>query len=153
MAEIKDPNKYFSRLPVKVERAIREDIPKVVANKLAHSFRENFQTESFFGQKWQDVKRRTEADESEEGKADARRKILTGRSGNLGRSLQTEVKDGECSVISDLPYSAAHNEGTTTAGRGNHTTIPQRQFMGDHPAVQKIIEETIVKYIDKAIKP
>ena len=153
MADIVDPSKYFARLPLLIQRAVQKDIPRKVANKVAQAFRQNFQTESFFGTPWKDVKRRTEPRASQVGKADSRRKILTGRTGNLGRSIKTEVRDGECAVISDLEYSAAHNEGTNTAGRGRNTSIPQRQFMGDHEQVDKIIRETITEAISKAFKP
>ena len=153
MADIVDPNKYFARLPLRIARALQKDIPRKVANKVAAAFRRNFQTESFFGKAWKDVKRRTEPRSSQVGKADSRRKILTGRTGNLGRSIKTELRDGECVIISDLEYSAAHNDGTNTAGRGNHTTIPQRQFMGHHPEVDQIIKETIGKTIQKAFEP
>lgn len=153
MADIVDPNKYFARLPLKIARALNKDIPRKVANKVAQAFRQNFQTESFFGTPWKDVKRRTEPRASQVGKVDSRRKILTGRTGNLGRSIKTEVRDGECAIISDLEYSAAHNDGTNTAGRGRHTTIPQRQFMGHHKEVDRIIKETIGKTIQKAFEP
>lgn len=152
MADITDPNKYFAQLPLRLARALNQDIPRKVANKVASAFRQNFQTESFFGKPWKDVKRRTEPRAGQEDKADARRKILTGRTGNLGRSIKTQVKDGECTIISDLEYSAAHNEGTSTAGRGRHTTIPQRQFMGHHKEVDRIIKETIEQTIQNAFK-
>ncbi len=41
-----------------------------------------------------------------------------------------QVGDASVTIIADLPYSSAHNDGTTTAGRGHKTTIPQRQFIG-----------------------
>ena len=109
---IEEFNKYFANCRVELQRAIGNDIPKIVANKGLLLFKKNFQTESFFGQKWKDVKRRTNPRKSQMGKASAQRPILTG-TGDLGRSLKYEVGQGFVRFYSDLPYSAAHNEGIT----------------------------------------
>lgn len=150
--DIKDPSKYFATMRADVRNALEKEVPKVIGNRLVRAFKENFQNESFFGQPWKDVKRRTNPTKKQAKSVDSRRKILTGRSGDLGRSIQFKISGGTVTIISDLPYSAAHNEGTHTAGRGNHTTIPKRQFMGDHPEVQRIINEEINKAIHKAIQ-
>ena len=73
------------------------------------------------------------------------------RTGDLGRSIKAKPEKASVTIYSDLPYSAAHNEGTATAGRGHHTRIPKRQFMGDHPKVQQAAKEIIEKEINKII--
>ena len=153
MATITDPDKYFAQLAVKVEEAVMHDAPLIIGNELVKAFKQNFQDEGFFGQKWQDVKRRTNPTKGKEHLADARRKILTGRTGNLGRSIRKEVRDGSVRIYSDLPYSAAHNEGTTTAGRGRHTVIPQRQFIGRSKEVDDIVRAAIEKAMRRALEP
>ena len=120
---------------------------------LTDHFDKNFSRGGFFGKKWKDVKRRTNPPKGKEGLADARRPILTGRTGNLGRSIRKEVRDGSVRIYSDLPYSAAHNEGTTTAGRGHHTVIPQRQFIGQSKEVDDIVRAAIEKAMRRAIEP
>ncbi len=144
-------SKYFSEMSVRVRAALSHDIPKKVGNQLVSAFKRNFREEGFFGEAWQDVRRRTHPRKGQSGKADSQRKILTGRTGNLGRSIQYKVDDGRVTVYSDLPYSAAHNVGTTTAGRGHKTTIPQRRFMGDHAQVRRIVRETVEKSLRKAV--
>lgn len=49
--------------------------------------------------------------------ADGQRRILTGRTGDLGRSIRWKTEPGRAVIYSDLPYAAAHNDGTTSAGR------------------------------------
>ncbi|MBE6331668.1 MAG: hypothetical protein E7070_05130 [Bacteroidales bacterium] len=153
MSTIRNPDKYFAQLGVKIERAVMHDAPLIIGNELVKAFKQNFQDEAFFGKKWQDVKRRTNPTKGKEHLADARRKILTGRTGNLGRSIRKEVRDGSVRIYSDLPYSAAHNEGTTTAGRGHHTVIPQRQFIGRSKEVDDIVRAAIEKAMRRAIEP
>ena len=141
-------NKYLKNMTKEVQDAIRKDLPKIIGNKAVHLFKHNFQTESFFGKKWREVKRRLKNTKGAAGK----RKILTGPTGNLGRSIRAQPSDASVTIISDLPYSDAHNDGTTTAGRGHKTTIPQRQFIGDDPQLQKEIDKRIRKSLDRIIK-
>jgi phage gpG-like protein len=146
-------SQLFSRFAPNVQRALNQDIPHIVANKVLSAFKKNFREEGFFGKRWKDVKRRTNPTKSQANKASASRAILTGSTGNLGRSLQVKEENGLRVVIeSDLPYSAAHNEGTNSAGRKRNTRIPQRQFMGDHPEVRRIVKETIQKELKKAFE-
>lgn len=144
---------------------LQTTIPKIIANKAVLLFKNNFQTESFFGAKWKEVNRRIPHEQTyftKSGKkktrvapakgADGRRKILTGRTGNLGRSIKSVVMDFAVKIISDLPYSRAHNEGTDNAGRGHRTRIPQRQFIGDSKEVRDITKKTITDYFFKDFK-
>ncbi len=130
-------------------RFINEDAPVIAGKTAADMFKENFQNESFFGEPWQEVQRRMDyyairgKRRKNYTKGAARtRKILTGASGDLGRSITYDVKGKGLVRIIAAPrtftggnyYALYHNEGTET--------IPQRQFMGDHPKVtDKIIDE------------
>ncbi len=145
---ISELSKHFSEMKIAIRRTMDDDLPRIVGNKAASMFRKNFQDEGFFGRKWQEVKRRQNP--KVKG-ADAHRKILTGRTGNLGRSLQVTTGKGKAIITSDLPYSAAHNEGTSNAGRGRRTRIPQRQFMGGHPDIDRMVETEIGKAITRII--
>ena len=146
-------SQLYSRFAPKVERALHDDIPKKLANRLVGAFKQNFRDEGFFGSRWKDVRRRTSPSKRQAGKASSSRSILTGESGNLGRSIHVvEANRSRVVIESDLPYSAAHNDGTTSAGRKHTTHIPQRQFMGDHAVVRKIVIETIEKELKKAFK-
>ena len=75
------------------------------------------------------------------------------KTGRLWRSIRYKKEgDNAVRIGSDVEYAAAHNEGTTTAGRGNSTTIPQRQFIGPSPDVIKSAERDVWKMIENAIK-
>lgn len=143
---------------------LQTTIPKIIANKSVLLFKKNFQDESFFGAKWKEVNRRIPHEQTyftRSGKkatrvapakgADGRRKILSGRTGNLGRSIKSVVMDFAVKIISDLPYSSAHNEGTDNAGRGHRTKIPQRQFIGDSQEIGDLTQKTITDYFNKDI--
>lgn len=90
-----------------VNSAIVKDLPKLIGNKAVMMFKQNFQEEGFFGQKWKEVKRRQDP----KTKGAARfRAILTG-SGDLGRSVKMQVATSSFTIYSDLPYSSTHNDG------------------------------------------
>ena len=149
--EMKDK---MAQTKIDIERAINDDLPKKVGNRVVRMTKENFQDEGYFGRRWKEVKRR-QPKRKGHGKrsngSDTRRKILTGRTGDLGRSIKAKPEKASVTIYSDLPYSAAHNEGTATAGRGHRTRIPKRQFMGDHPKVQQAAKEIIEKEISKIL--
>lgn len=157
-------NKYLANFQMNIKNA-KGDLPRIAANEAASLFRKNFQDESFFGDKWEEVQRRqpkTVKYKTKSGKektksvkkgkgADGSRKILTGRTADLGKSIGIKIEPNRAVVYSDRPYSAAHNEGTSTAGRGRNTKIPKRQFIGNHPVVQAAILKEITRRMNQAL--
>ena len=147
--QIQDFSKHLEGIEAAVKKQLERDLPKKIGNLAVRMFKENFQKESFFGRAWQEVKRRIQGAKGAAGK----RKILTGPTGNLGRSIQFIPRDGSVTIESDLPYSEAHNEGTNNAGRSHNVRIPQRQFIGESPeltaAIEKKIEDEIYKALNK----
>lgn len=142
-------HKYFATMQIQMDDFKKSKVQHLIGNKAVELFKENFQTESFFGKKWKEVKRRQPP--IAKGAAGVR-KILTGNTGNLGRSVKYKVLPGKVEVYSDLKYSAAHNYGTTTAGKGHRTTIPQRQFLGKHKILIQSVKKEIDDEINKIIK-
>ncbi|MDR1544844.1 MAG: hypothetical protein LBS50_10675 [Prevotellaceae bacterium] len=145
---------HLAQMQLDFKDYVNDILPEILANEAVLMFKENFQDESFFGEKWQEVQRRNAGTKTYKyaTQADRNRKILTGRTGNLGRSIKVkEVGNGTATIISDLPYSDAHNSGTTTAGRGRGTTIAQRKFIGDHPKLQQALTDIINDEIDRII--
>lgn len=128
-----------------LEQAARKDIPYILGQAAVDAFKQNFLDEGFFGSHWKEVKRR----QGHARGAAASRPILTGNTGNLGRSIDYEVSDNKATVFSDLPYASAHNEGTTTAGRNNTTTIPKRQFIGNHQKLDDDLEQALDDFLDR----
>ena len=157
----KDFEQYLAKLRIDIERTLNDDVPLKVGNKVAELFKKNFRTESFFGKKWKQVQRRIPgtkpykaADYKINGEKHPswRKSPILTISGDLGRSISYEVEKGTAIVYSDLKYSSAHNDGTTTAGRNHSTTIPQRQFIGDHEEVDKVVKATITKKLNDLFK-
>lgn len=146
--KIENFSNYLKNTSIQIQETIRKDLPRLVGNRAVLLFKENFQRESFFGRAWQDVLRRIRGDKGAAG----RRKILTGPTGNLGRSIQSIPQDAAALIVSDLPYASAHNDGTASAGRGHRTVIPQRQFIGSGPQLDKEIKSVITAQLDKCFK-
>jgi phage gpG-like protein len=140
--------------------------PAIAANVAVGLFKKNFQTESFFGEKWQEVKRRQDT-WIRNGKpvknptrgAGRKRKILTGKTGDLGRSIKIKaVVPGRAVIWSDpgefrskQPYGPVHNEGLR-AGRGKGFIMPRRQFIGDAPALRQAIADELDRKIKEIIQ-
>ncbi len=132
-----------------LEKAINNDLKIKVGKQAVDLFTANFQKEGFQNgavQKWREVKRRI--DPRVTG-ARRTRSILTGDSGNLGRSLRYKIIGSEIIIYSDVKYAEAHNEGTTNAGRNHSVTIPQRKFIGDSIELKNIIEKEMDSFFNK----
>lgn len=145
---LKELEKEFKQLYVKYA----PDIAGTIAVRL---FKENFQNEGFFGQSWKEVNRRRGQTKGK-AKAWSRRKILTGDTGDLGRSIEYKLDSEGMAIIftnpssfkSKEPYGRVHNEGLR-AGRGRGFIMPKRQFMGYHPELAKAIIEGIEEKINE----
>lgn len=134
-------------------------LPHLAGAEAVEHFKESFQNEGFTDEvlvKWQDVQRRTNPKRVD--RAAASRPILTGSTGDLGRSIDYTAQPGEVVVKSDTmgagsdkDYAAAHNEGTTTAGRNRNVTIPKRQFIGKSKALDKKIEDITTREVKKIL--
>lgn len=147
--QIQDFSHHLQHLQDNLKRQLEHDLPRKLGSIAVRLFKENFQKESFFGRAWKEVKRRLQGVKGAAG----RRKILTGPTGNLGRSIQFTPHDGSVVIHSDLPYASAHNDGTSIAGRSHNVRIPQRQFIGEDPKLTDAIEKKIKQEINKALNP
>ncbi len=144
-----DIKQLMARFSKKLHKAIGTDAPHRAAQVAVRMFKDNFDKEGFFGKGWKDVKRRTDPPKGKKGKAASKHRILTGYTGNLRRSIQFELGNGEATVFSDLPYSAVHNEGLR-AGRGKGFTMPRRQFIGDHEKLREAMKKAVEDELNKA---
>lgn len=147
--QIQDFSHHLQHLQDNLKRQLEHDLPRKLGSIAVRLFKENFQKESFFGRAWKEVKRRLQGVKGAAG----RRKILTGPTGNLGRSIQFTPHDGYVVIHSDLPYASAHNDGTSIAGRSHNVRIPQRQFIGEDPKLTDALEKKIKQEINKALNP
>ncbi|GHT04846.1 hypothetical protein AGMMS49525_11590 [Bacteroidia bacterium] len=142
--------------------------PRIIGVVAVREFKKNFQDGGFFGERWKEVKRRSNPPEyksktitrgKQKGEvrktAWMRRKILTGATGDLGRSIKVKsASNGQVIIWTDPvkfthskePYGRVHNEGLR-AGRGAGFTMPQRQFIGDHPKLR----EAIITELDRKL--
>lgn len=129
----------------------------IIGNVAVSWFKKNFQNQAWGRVKWTEVQRRTPDTpaykyNAKHHPARITRKILTGDTGDLGRSIeirQVSPSDGGSGGVitiwtnpsafgSKQPYGRVHNEGLH-AGRGKGFTMPQRQFMGQNPELDQLI--------------
>ncbi|GHV66955.1 hypothetical protein FACS1894199_11440 [Bacteroidia bacterium] len=142
--------------------------PRVIGKVAVGMFKQNFMDEGFFGDKWKDVKRRsdpknfktiTRGKSKGEVRANAwaRRPILAGATGCLRRSIQVkEAANGHVIIWTDPnsfigskePYGRVHNEGLR-AGSGRGFMMPKRQFIGDHPKLREAIITELERQLNK----
>ncbi len=138
---------------------------------LKDEFDRNFETKSFFGDKWPTEKH------------DNHRGSLMIRTGSLRRGLEADDNGGDSiRFYNSMPYATIHNEGGTTHPQVTPrlkawawhmyketaeqfyknlaltkkesltVNIPKRQFLGAHPQVTKNTEDIISLEMDKFLK-
>lgn len=148
-----------------------QDPKKLIGNilsdmkvELTEMFDRNFERKGFFGSKWKPRKNK---------KAKGSLLHVTGK---MRRSIRPAVRGRGVHFSSPLPYTELHNTGgkftqtVRTHSRTNKRTgktytvrshsrtmeMPQRQFIGDHPEVQKavtkIVHENIAEFFDNLAK-
>lgn len=129
--------------------------------KLTEMFDRNFERQGFFGQRWKATK---------VSKVNARGAgsilIVTG---NMRGSIRSMVRGMAVVFSSNLPYTTLHNEGGKFAvnvrahsrthrksgksyevrQHSRQVNMPQRQFIGDHPEVQKALGEIVNKNLER----
>lgn len=124
--------------------------------KLNEMFKNNFREQGFFGNKWVATKT-SKLNRRGQGSI----LVVTGA---MRRSIIASIEGMSVVFSSNLPYTALHNEGGSFAvtvrqhsrrsSKGNTYTVrqhsrqmsmPQRQFIGDHPKVQEALADIVAK--------
>lgn len=144
---------------------IIKQILKDLKVELTEKFDRNFSRGGFFGKKWQ-------------CRGDGKVTHLN-NTGTLRRSIKSTINGTTLTFTSSTPYSAIHNEGGDIVitkkmkgyfwGKyketgqdkykamalmkvGTKIKIPQRQFIGDYPGMEKTIERAAKRAIDKELQ-
>ena len=138
-------------------------VPTIIGRTAVSFFKRTFQKEAWDRQHWPEVKRRTPGtpefrQAARHHPARKRRKILTGDTGDLARSIEVEHADPHQVTIftnpaafkSRAPYGRVHNEGLR-AGRGSGFIMPKRQFMGHSRQLDRLISHAIETKLKKIL--
>lgn len=155
----------LNRLQSEFKELFDKHAPTIAGKTAVSYFKKNFQNEAWGRVKWQEVKRRTPGtaaykSASRYHPARTTRKILTGDTGDLGRSIEVKaVSKGQvviwtapsAFVHSKEPYGRVHNEGLR-AGRGKGFIMPKRQFMGESEELNALIISEIERKIKEITK-
>jgi phage gpG-like protein len=119
--------------------SIIQDILKDLKVDLTEAYDRNFERKAFFsGAPWKPTK------------IPVRRGSLLVRSSAMRNSIKSDIRGESILFSSAKPYTAIHNK-SGQAGRKLSATIPQRQFIGNAPEVEKIIKENIEGKLSDAI--
>ncbi|MDJ0363584.1 phage virion morphogenesis protein [Hymenobacter sp. H14-R3] len=144
---------------------LAKSLPGQIGALALESIDDNFRSQSFFGTPW---KPRV-VTKGNDGRA------LLVQSGRLRRSFKLQNSGFTVVLFTDVPYAEIHNEGGTIAetvtvashsrsnkkrGAGGahqvrehtrqvNTTIPQRQFAGEHPQLDNAIESLLERQLSK----
>ena len=139
-------DKVFEKL-----QQMKPKLPQEIAAIAQSSFVKNFNDESFFGKKWQQVQRRIEGTKAykypKTKKLSRRVKPILVGTGKLKREVNSSIRQATFDEIRlgvDLPYAGYINEGTEK--------MPQREFMGNSPILEKKIKDKIRKSISQIFK-
>lgn len=146
------PQEFVNKLKKQADEIrtlVDRTLPVKVGNEAVEHFKENFSKGGFVDgglQQWTPAKRLS----SKYG--DKKNKTLLSSRNHLRDSIEAELIEGGVKITNRVPYAAAHNEGTTTAGKNRNVTIPKRQFIGDSKELDGKIREIIDKEIEKRTK-
>ncbi len=141
----------IKRLENEFKDLFEKNAPTIAGKTAVKYFKKNFQNEAWGRVAWKEVQRRTPGTKANKyaakrHKARTTRKILTGDTGDLGRSIEIKsVQKGQVVIWtapnefgSKEPYGRVHNEGLR-AGRGKGFIMPKRQFMGESEQLNTLI--------------
>jgi phage gpG-like protein len=154
-------------------------LPQVIAADAVDSFKENFETESFDGKAWPDVKRRDPNSpwygfeygntgtytppHTGTGRPQSRQrknfnperttaKILHGQNEELKNAIQARIEPGHVVISNEKPYAEVHNYGGQAKVFGKHPfTMPQRQFIGVTDELKNRIRDKIKRDLTRII--
>ena len=156
------------------------NIAKDIAVLAADEFDKNFDRQAFFNEKWRSSKYVDRENERMSKKESRKRKILQ-KTGALRKSIRYTINGRTITFGSSVKYAEIHNEGgdiehpggTAFFKKGDkmiwvsnrkayrkkyprtnpHTiSIPQRQFVGEHPMLDKMIENEVINTIKNALQ-
>ncbi len=138
--------KHLRQHKEQLSRLITRTLPVKAGTEAVNHFRDNFRKEGFVDsslQPWKPSKRK-----SNPKHPDQAYNTLMSRRNNLYKSIRKETAPGKVTVYTNVPYAAAHNEGTNRAGKNHCLRIPKRQFMGH----SKQLDDKVRRMIDGEVR-
>lgn len=141
--------KLLKQKQKEINHAFSRTLPVKVGTEAVKFVRENFRQEGFVDskvEKWKPAKRKSNPKHPDQAYG-----TLLSRRNRLYRSVSKRASPGKAVVYTNVPYAAAHNEGTNNAGRGRKTKIPKRQFIGPSKVLNERAKGVITKELKKIL--
>lgn len=142
--------RQLQRHQQQLQQAFSRTLPVKVGVAAEQHFRDNFRKGGFVNgglHRWKPSKRIGK----QKGAAGQYKTLLSSRN-HLYNSVKHRWVPYTAIVETNVPYAAAHNEGTNNAGRGHHTHIPKRQFIGDSRELTDKAKVIILKEVNRILK-
>jgi phage gpG-like protein len=137
---------------------VKKSFPDVLANDIKNYFMNSFRLQGWEDegtQKWEPRKGQVGYSGLAKvaKKSDSSRAILV-KTGDLRKSIRVELASwNKLRIVSDLPYSAIHNEGLKGKAFGKHDfTMPKRKFMGRSRKLHNQLKSKMEKTINTAMR-
>jgi len=174
MADFKKWDQKLERL----RRYFEDEVQQRIGVESVNHFKESFENQGFTDrslQKWEEVERRKpespwygfkyKGTAQRPGRrsrgrgytnyspAATKRPILSGETQNLMSGIRWRANGRSVEVTASTPYAQVINEGGTIKVFGKGTAkMPQRQFMGKSSALNKKIEQKIIKDLKRIMR-
>jgi phage gpG-like protein len=161
MADLKDLEKSLRMAMI----FIKTKVPDIIGTESVNHFKESFHNEGFTDKsldKWEDVKRRDSSSKwygfsanrkNRYSEAATSRKILSGESKDLAKSIEYNKIPGHVIIESDKPYAEVQNDGGKAKIFGKKEfDMPARKFIGPSEELDKKIDDKISRELDKIFK-
>lgn len=136
---------------------VKSTLPTIIANTAENFFKASFRKQGWDDQttrRWQGRIGQIHGGIAMVSMKSAGSRGILIKSGSLRRSIHTTVATWKRVVIvSDLPYSAIHNNGGMGLAWGKHRfKMPQRKFMGNSYHLRKQITQVMERELNKVFK-
>ena len=141
--------KQLQRQQKEIVEAMRRTVPLKAAVIAEQHFKDNFRKGGFQDNGLTAWKPSTRIGKAK-GAAGSYGTLLSGRN-HLYSSIRHRTEPFKGIVWTDVPYAAAHNEGTNNAGRNHNVRLPKRQFIGDSEELRKKIAALVEKEINRIL--
>ena len=133
-----------------LKRAFARTLPVKIGTEAVNFARDNFRQEGFMDgslKPWTPAKRKSDPKHPDRAYA-----TLSSRRMHLYKSIHKRTQPGVAIIYTNVPYAAAHNEGTRNAGRSHRVVLPKRQFLGPSKTfdekARQIIEDELKRILN-----
>lgn len=142
---------------IKALNDLKTSLPTVLGNECVSFFKASFRKQGWEDeglQRWKPRKGEITRGVAKASKKSSGSRAILVQSGDLRNSIVVESANwGKIRIVSQLPYSAIHNEGGNGLAWGkNKFQMPKRKFMGRSRKLHNILRDKLERKINSAMR-